>query len=96
MRLAQLALAASIILVPLTAKAQNCEELRLACERKQELGEVGEGNCRRFREQCGERRQVVNCADLRAACLHKEQLGEVGEGNCRRYRELCRGQRHWR
>ena len=31
---------------------RDCEELRLACLHKEELGEEGEGNCRRFRETC--------------------------------------------
>jgi hypothetical protein len=32
----------------------ECEELRRACLHKDELGEEGEGNCRRFRETCKE------------------------------------------
>ena len=32
----------------------ECEELRRACLHKDELGEEGEGNCRRFRETCEE------------------------------------------
>jgi hypothetical protein len=69
----------------------QCEELRLACENKNRLGEQGEGNCRRYRETCQRpvRRDV--CGELRAACLNKDRLGEQGEGNCRRYRETCRG-----
>jgi hypothetical protein len=68
----------------------QCEELRLACENKDRLGEQGEGNCRRYR-QMGQRqfRQQV-CEELRVACLNKDQLGEQGEGNCRRYRTTCR------
>ena len=30
----------------------DCEDLRLACLHKEELGEEGEGNCRRYRETC--------------------------------------------
>src|SRR5262249_35325890 len=30
-----------------------CERLRRACVYKEERGEVGEGNCRRYREECG-------------------------------------------
>ena len=30
----------------------DCRELREACLRKEELGEVGRGNCRRYREVC--------------------------------------------
>jgi hypothetical protein len=76
----------------------DCRELRAACMHKEELGEAGRGNCRRYRELCtgGEH---VDCRELRAACMHKEELGESGKGNCRRYRELCtgggRGYPHW-
>ncbi len=31
----------------------QCRELRLACLHKEELGEQGMGNCRRYRELCG-------------------------------------------
>lgn len=31
----------------------SCRELRAACMHKEELGEVGRGNCRRYRETCG-------------------------------------------
>jgi hypothetical protein len=31
---------------------EECEELRRACLHKEELGEEGEGNCRRYRESC--------------------------------------------
>jgi hypothetical protein len=60
---------------------------------KEELGETGMGNCRRYRELCtgGEH---GDCRELRAACMHKEELGETGRGNCRRYRELCTGAEH--
>jgi hypothetical protein len=33
---------------------RDCEELRRACLHKEELGEEGEGNCRRYRETCKE------------------------------------------
>ncbi len=33
----------------------ECRELRLACVHKEELGEQGRGNCRRYREVCGGR-----------------------------------------
>ena len=69
----------------------QCEQLRRACENKDQLGERGEGNCRRYRESCERRRPSrAVCQDLRQACLNKDQLGERGEGNCRRYRETCR------
>jgi hypothetical protein len=64
-----------------------CERLRRACIYKEERGEVGEGNCRRYRAECGGR--VSYCERLRRACLYKEERGEVGEGNCRRYRIEC-------
>lgn len=71
--------------------APNCEELKLACENKDALGEKGEGNCRRYREACLQHhRGDPYCNDLRSACLHKRELGEEGAGNCRRYREECR------
>lgn len=34
------------------SRQQNCEELRRACLHKDELGEEGDGNCRRYRETC--------------------------------------------
>jgi hypothetical protein len=33
----------------------DCRELRAACMHKEELGEEGAGNCRRYRELCGRR-----------------------------------------
>lgn len=30
----------------------QCRELRAACMYKEDLGEVGQGNCRRYRENC--------------------------------------------
>jgi hypothetical protein len=30
----------------------RCEELRQACLHKEELGEQGQGNCRRYRQVC--------------------------------------------
>ena len=37
------------------ARQGDCEQLRLACLHKDELGEEGEGNCRRYRETCKDR-----------------------------------------
>ena len=76
-----------------------CETLRRACENKEALGEVGQGNCRRYRAECGGRPVVVEerrslrqvCRELRQACLYKDELGERGRGNCREYRETCQG-----
>lgn len=31
---------------------EACDELRRACLYEQELGEEGEGNCRKYRRQC--------------------------------------------
>ncbi len=98
------AAAVAIFVLPISASAQSieigpggvrlgrgghCEELRRACENKERLGERGEGNCRRYREECGHRSS--SCAELRRACVNKERYGEQGEGNCRRYRQACRG-----
>ena len=37
---------------PEGASQQECDELRRACLHKEELGEQGEGNCRKYRETC--------------------------------------------
>ena len=36
-----------------SAYRSDCPELRKACLNKEELGETGEGNCRRYRKLCG-------------------------------------------
>jgi hypothetical protein len=36
---------------------RHCARLRRACEFKHERGEVGEGNCRRYRRECGRGRR---------------------------------------
>jgi hypothetical protein len=33
-------------------ESRYCRRLRRACENKEERGEVGEGNCRRYRREC--------------------------------------------
>lgn len=66
--------------------AGYCERLRQACVYKEERGEVGEGNCRRYRNECG---RWKYCERLRRACIYKEERGEVGQGNCRRFRNEC-------
>lgn len=83
-----MAVAAAGLIIPASAYAQGgrCEELRLACEKKEQLGEQGRGNCRAYREQCSRR---VSCGQLRHYCLHKEEYGAQGQGFCRRYRENC-------
>ena len=67
----------------------QCEELRLACENKRQMGERGEGNCQRYRELCERPSRRQMCEELRQACLHKGELGERGGGNCQKYRETC-------
>ena len=41
--------------VELVQESRYCRRLRRACEFKDERGEVGEGNCRRYRRECGRR-----------------------------------------
>jgi hypothetical protein len=36
-----------------SASRPECRELRKACLNKEELGEQGQGNCRRYRHMCG-------------------------------------------
>jgi hypothetical protein len=36
-----------------SAYGGECRELRQACIHKEELGEVGQGNCERYRRRCG-------------------------------------------
>ena len=36
-------------------EGRYCRRLRRACENKDIRGEVGEGNCRRYRRECGRR-----------------------------------------
>jgi len=69
-----------------------CERLRRACIHKEERGEAGEGNCRRYRAECSGRASY--CERLRRACIYKEERGEAGEGNCRRYRSECASRRY--
>src|SRR5437868_14106723 len=61
----------------------RCEQLRLACENKERLGEQGEGNCRRYRETRGRPVRRDRGEGLRAACPNKEGWGEQGGGNRR-------------
>ena len=66
--------------------AGYCEKLRRSCVYKVERGEIGQGNCHRYRVECGRARY---CEKLRQACRYKYERGEVGEGNCRRWRYEC-------
>ena len=38
-------------------ESRYCRRLRRACEYKDVRGEVGEGNCRRYRRECGRGRR---------------------------------------
>jgi hypothetical protein len=38
--------------IELVQDSRYCRRLRRACEFKEERGEVGEGNCRRYRREC--------------------------------------------
>ena len=40
-------------LVEQAQSGRYCARLRRACEFKNERGEAGEGNCRRYRQECG-------------------------------------------
>jgi hypothetical protein len=42
---------------PAQYESRYCRRLRRACENKDVRGEVGEGNCRRYRRECGGRRR---------------------------------------
>jgi hypothetical protein len=68
--------------------AGYCERLKRACAYKEERGEQGEGNCRRYRAECG---HFNYCQALRRSCIYKEERGQEGRGNCRRYRAECGG-----
>jgi hypothetical protein len=78
-------------LVQKTTSGDYCAYLRYKCNHKGQLGEYGEGNCRRYHRECG---QISYCERLRRACVYKEERGQEGQGNCRRYRYECGG-RGW-
>lgn len=78
---------ASIFILPTLANAANCQDLRLACEHKDSLGEQGGGNCQKYRETCQRR---TSCSQLRYYCLHKDAYGAQGQGFCQTYRQTCR------
>jgi len=84
-----MAIDASLLQRAQYSHSRYCERLRRACTYKEERGEVGEGNCRRYRAEC--RVRLSYCGELRRACLYKEERGQVGDGNCRRYRHECGG-----
>jgi hypothetical protein len=86
------AVVAIFVVLPTSAFAESgrCEELRLACEHKDQLGEQGVGDCRTYRAVCYQRTYQRTCQYLRYRCLHKDTLGVEGQGYCERYREDCR------
>ena len=81
--------AASTLMLPTfaSAKSANCQELLLACEHRDALGEQGLGNCQKYRASC-ERRPT--CGQLRYYCLHKDAYNAEGQGVCQPYRRTCR------
>ena len=82
----------SVVLQVQYGGGRYCERLRRACEYKDDRGEAGQGNCRRYREECGGGPSY--CERLRRACIYKDERGQTGEGNCRRYRSECGGSRY--
>ena len=80
-------------------KAQSrgyCEELRRACLYKRELGEAGQGNCRRYQAECGGRnygppryapdyRGPGRCQYWRNRCANAYGWGTKGWHDCMRY-----------
>jgi hypothetical protein len=70
------------------SQSKGVRNTRRACENRDVLGERGEGNCRRYREESGRR----SCAELRQARLYRDGRGERGEDNCRHYRGQCKGE----
>ena len=66
----------------------DCEDLRRACLDKDAMGERGQGNCKRYREQC----HVApdHCARLLKACLREDARGPKRERSCRHYRLECK------
>ena len=89
--LAAIAFFACGAILPTESYAQNCNQLRWACQNKGELGLEGAGTCRHYREVCGGHHTMSHCDKLRYACEHKGELGIEGAGSCRRYRETCGG-----
>ena len=85
-----IAASAATMLISSTAAYAGCEELRLACEHKDALGEQGGGNCRTYRANCLRSQPRVTCSQLRHWCLHKAEYGVQGAGYCATYRANCR------
>src|SRR2546423_11359736 len=57
----------------------RCEQLRLACENKDRLGEQGEGNFRRYRETCGRPARRDSGEGFRAGCPNTDRVTEQGD-----------------
>ena len=66
----------------------DCEDLRRACLDKDAMGERGQGNCKRYREQCHV--SPDHCARLLKACLRKDAESPKRKRSCRHYRLECR------
>jgi hypothetical protein len=79
-----------LIGLPTVAFAQDCDALRRACDMRDQLGERGQGNCRRYHDACGQHNPRDYCAQLREACMYKDENSQQGQGNCKRYRDNCR------
>jgi hypothetical protein len=74
-------------LIPTLAAAQDCRSLRQACLMRDSLGERGEGNCRRFRDQCG---SGGNRGGIIGGIGEIVGGGGGGNGNrCERLRRAC-------
>jgi hypothetical protein len=54
--LARDAVAAQGVIEQAQYESRYCRRLRRACQNKDIRGETGEGNCRRYRRECGGRR----------------------------------------
>jgi hypothetical protein len=54
--LARDAIAGQVVIEQAQYESRYCRRLRRACQNKDIRGEVGEGNCRRYRRECGGRR----------------------------------------
>lgn len=59
--------------------AQDCQQLRWACEHKEELGLEGAGTCRRYREQCSVRAAAPPRAPPSACCSADNGAKDVRE-----------------
>jgi hypothetical protein len=77
--------------LPTMAAAQDCDALKRACQMRGELGERGQGNCRKYKDECGGGSTHADyCTQLREACMYKKDNGEEGQGKCKKYRDECR------